>query len=141
MWFQSKIIRGIRQDALFVRNTQEPRSEFIVHSVQSVSYTHLPEYLDAIRKRYEELAVTEDGVHAEDLWPEIIKFINYGDYDGAIFGGDMMDYCSNSNIRIIKEGLDQLHIPYMYVRADHDYGAVSYTHLAVQAAVELQASF
>ena len=81
-----------------------------------------PEYLDAIRKRYEELAVTEDGVHAEDLWPEIIKFINYGDYDGAIFGGDMMDYCSNSNIRIIKEGLDQLHIPYMYVRADHDYG-------------------
>mgnify|MGYP000841345106 FL=1 len=70
-----------------------------------------PEYLDAIRKRYEELAVTEDGVHAEDLWPEIIKFINYGDYDGAIFGGDMMDYCSNSNIRIIKEGLDQLHIP------------------------------
>ena len=81
-----------------------------------------PEYQDAIRKRYEELAVTEDGVHAEDLWPEIIKFINYGDYDGAIFGGDMMDYCSNSNIRIIKEGLDQLHIPYMYVRADHDYG-------------------
>lgn len=81
-----------------------------------------PEYLDAIDKRYEELAITEDGVHAEELWPEIVRFINCGDYDGAIFGGDMMDYCSNSNVKTIKEGLDQLHIPYMYVRADHDYG-------------------
>lgn len=81
------------------------------------------EYLDAINKRYEELAVTADGVHAEELWPEIVKYLNYNDFDGIIFGGDMMDYCSNSNIAMIKEGLDSLHVPYIYVRADHDYGA------------------
>ncbi|MBQ6787698.1 MAG: metallophosphoesterase [Lachnospiraceae bacterium] len=81
------------------------------------------EYLDAINKRYEEMAVTSDGVHAEELWPEIVKYLNYNDFDGIIFGGDMMDYCSNSNIEIIKEGLDSLHVPYIYVRADHDYGA------------------
>lgn len=80
------------------------------------------EYLDAVNKRYEELAVTADGVHAEDLWSEIIKYLNYNDFDGVIFGGDIMDYCSNSNIAIIKEGLDNLNIPYIYVRADHDYG-------------------
>lgn len=61
------------------------------------------EYLDAINKRYEEMAVTSDGVHAEELWPEIVKYLNYNDFDGIIFGGDMMDYCSNSNIEIIKE--------------------------------------
>ena len=81
------------------------------------------EYLDAINKRYEELAVTADGIHAEELWPEIVKYLNYNDFDGIIFGGDMMDYCSNSNIAMIKEGLDSLHVPYIYIRADHDYGA------------------
>lgn len=80
------------------------------------------EYLDAIYKRYEELAVTSDGVHAEDLWPEIIKYLNYYTFDGVIFGGDIMDYCSNSNVAVIKEGLDKLRIPYIYIRADHDYG-------------------
>lgn len=81
------------------------------------------EYLDAINKRYEELAVTKDGVHAEELWPEIINYLNYNEFDGVIFGGDMMDYCSNSNVAKIKEGLDKLRIPYIYIRADHDYGA------------------
>lgn len=80
------------------------------------------EYLDAIQRRYEELAVTQDGIHAEELWPEIIKYLNYMQFDGVIFGGDMMDYCSNSNVAIIKEGLNNLQIPYIYVRADHDYG-------------------
>lgn len=81
------------------------------------------EYLGAVNKRYEELAVTADGIHAEELWPEIVKYLNYNEFDGVIFGGDIMDYCSNSNITLIKEGLDNLHIPYIYVRADHDYGA------------------
>ena len=80
------------------------------------------EYLDAIHKRYEELAVTADGIHAEELWPEIVNYLNYNEFDGVIFGGDMMDYCSNSNVAVIKEGLDDLRIPYIYVRADHDYG-------------------
>lgn len=81
------------------------------------------EYLDAINRRYEGLAVTDDGMHAEELWPEIVKYLNYNDFDGIIFGGDMMDYCSNSNVALMKEGLDSLHTPYIYVRADHDYGA------------------
>lgn len=80
------------------------------------------EYLDAIEKRYEGLAVTKDGVHAEELWPEIVKYLNYNEFDGVIFGGDMMDYCSNSNVSQIKDGLDALRMPYIYIRADHDYG-------------------
>ena len=81
------------------------------------------EYLDAIEKRYEELAVTPDGVYAQQLWSDIIKYLNCQQLDGVIFGGDIMDYCSNSNIAMIKEGLDSLNTRYMYIRADHDYGA------------------
>lgn len=80
------------------------------------------EYLEAVSKRYGELAVTADGIHAEELWPEIVKYLNYNAFDGVIFGGDMMDYCSNSNVAKLKEGLDSLRIPYIYIRADHDYG-------------------
>ncbi len=81
------------------------------------------EYLDAIEKRYEELAVTPDGVHAQQLWADIIKYLNCQQFDGVLFGGDIMDYCSNSNLDLIKEGLDKLNTRYMYIRADHDYGA------------------
>ena len=81
------------------------------------------EYLETLKERYEILPIDADGTHAEELWPEIIKYLNYKDFDAVIFGGDIMDYCSSSNIAIVKEGLDSLRIPYMYIRADHDYGA------------------
>ncbi len=79
-----------------------------------------------INNRYKTLSVTDDGVHAEDLWPDIVKCLNTGNYDGIIFGGDMMDYCSVSNMETLKKGYDELrydkeHI--LYIRADHDYGA------------------
>jgi hypothetical protein len=81
-----------------------------------------PEYLDYLEERYETLPVDENGVHAEELWPEIIKYLNYENFDGVIFGGDLMDYCSSSNVAMVKEGLDSLRMRYMYIRSDHDYG-------------------
>lgn len=79
-----------------------------------------------INSRYETLAVTEDGVHAEELWPDIVKCLNVGDYDALIFGGDMMDYCSVSNMEAFQEGYEELRYDkeqILYIRADHDYGA------------------
>lgn len=78
-----------------------------------------------VRKRYETLAVTEEGVPAEELWPEVIKYLNYNDFDAVIFAGDMLDYCSNSNIIALKSGLKELKYSsdkIMYIRSDHDYG-------------------
>lgn len=80
------------------------------------------EYLDKLQERYDILPIDENGIHSDDLWPEIIKYLNYEDFDGVIFGGDIMDYCSSSNVSIIKEGLDSLRMRYMYIRSDHDYG-------------------
>ena len=83
------------------------------------------EFIPAILERYEGLSVTEDGVHARELWPEVVKFLNYGEYDGIIFGGDMMDYYSPQNMEVFQEEYGKLDedVPVMYIRADHDYGA------------------
>lgn len=83
----------------------------------------LAEDLDAVQARYD-FFQTADGVHGEDLLPEIIDYLNYGSYDAIIFGGDMLDYCSVSNMELLKSEFDRLNkkIPVLYIRADHDYG-------------------
>ncbi|MCR4792821.1 MAG: hypothetical protein K5871_08720 [Lachnospiraceae bacterium] len=81
--------------------------------------------LETVLNRYETLSVTPDGVHAADLWPEIIDYLNYNNFDGVIFGGDLLDYCSTSNMDILTEGFERLRYPsdrVLYIRADHDYG-------------------
>lgn len=80
------------------------------------------EYMETIAERYEVLPIDENGVHAEDLWPEIIKYLNYEEFDLIIFGSDIMDYCSASNFNMVKDGLDSLRHEYLYIRSDHDYG-------------------
>ena len=93
-------------------------SDFEVGDVSS-------ENLDTVLTRYETLSVTPDGIHAKDLWPEIITYLNYNDFDGVIFGGDILDYCSTSNMELLTEGMERLKYPedrVLYLRADHDYG-------------------
>ena len=85
----------------------------------------LEENLPKVVERYDTLSVTPEGVHAEELWPEIIKFLNYYTFDAVIFGGDMLDYCSHLNIDTLAEGIDNLKYPkerILYIRSDHDYG-------------------
>lgn len=85
----------------------------------------LEENLPTVEDRYENLSVTEEGIHAEELWPEVIKFLNYNDFDAVVFAGDILDYCSNSNMEKLQEGFSELKYPedrIMYLRSDHDYG-------------------
>lgn len=85
----------------------------------------LEENLPTVEDRYENLSVTEEGVHGEELWPEVIKFLNYNDFDAVVFAGDLLDYCSHSNMEKLQEGFDALKYPedkIMYLRSDHDYG-------------------
>ena len=85
----------------------------------------LEEHLPTVTNRYNNFAVTSDGVHADELWPEIIKFLNYYNFDGVVFAGDMLDYCSHSNMETLSEGINNLKYPkekIMYIRSDHDYG-------------------
>ena len=88
-----------------------------------VSWDVKEEFLDDIALR-DSVFVTDDGVRSAALWQEVVKFLNYGDFDGIIFGGDMMDYCSESNLKAFREEFNKLNesVPIMYIRADHDYG-------------------
>lgn len=92
---------------------------------QTTSEDILQEDLESVQQRYDSLSVTAEGVHGVELWPEIVKFLNYGHYDGIIFGGDMLDYYSSMNQAAFVEGYQQLNpdVPVLYLRADHDYGA------------------
>ena len=84
------------------------------------------EYVETLKARHDTSFVTPDGTTADELWPEIIKFLNYEDFDAVIFGGDIMDYCSRSNLDTFLEGYRELKYDkdqILYVRADHDYGA------------------
>lgn len=81
------------------------------------------EFVNTLTERYE-MFITDDGVYAKELWPEIVKYLNYGKYDAILFGGDMIDYCSEKNLAYFSEYYNQLNpeIPILYVRSDHDYG-------------------
>lgn len=98
-------------------------SDLHIVTDDEISDDILEEDLEAVKARYE-LFQTEDGVPSEELLPEVIDFLNYGKFDGIIFGGDMLDYCSKSNMEKLSTEFARLNpkVPTLYVRADHDYG-------------------
>lgn len=83
----------------------------------------MPGNEETIQFRYEFFS-TPDGMRSVELWPEVVNFLNYGDFDGVILGGDMLDYCSNSNLKMFMQEFEKLNpeVPVLYIRADHDYG-------------------
>lgn len=82
----------------------------------------MPEYIETLIGRYE-FFKTADGMYSDELWPEIVKYLNYNEFDGIIFGGDMLDYYSESNRQVFMEDFEKLRedVPVLYIRADHDY--------------------
>ncbi len=65
--------------------------------------------------------VNLDGESADSYWPKLADKINKYDADIVLLGGDMLDYMSSSNVACLKEGMERIDAPVMYVRADHDY--------------------
>lgn len=64
---------------------------------------------------------SHDGMTAEEAWPIWVDYLNIIENDGILFGADMVDFGSKSNVECLKKGLDRLEDPWLYVRADHDY--------------------
>ncbi len=83
----------------------------------------MPGNEETIQFRYKFFS-TPDGMRSVELWPEVVKFLNYRDFDGIIFGGDMLDYYSDSNLKAFMQEFQKLksEVPILYIRADHDYG-------------------
>ena len=65
---------------------------------------------------------TPEGDHSADRWLTLSSTLDSYNADAVLLGGDMVDFASDSNISCLKEGLENLSTPFIYVRADHDYG-------------------
>ncbi len=91
--------------------TGAPIGQSSVYEETPVSYdpmTGQPIYGDSIRRTKKGQAQRRLWRSVSVLWPEIIKFINAGAYDGVIFGGDMLDYCSVSNMETFRRGYQDI---------------------------------
>ncbi len=63
---------------------------------------------------------SHNGMTAEDAWPKWAEYLEHSKSDALLFGADMVDFASESNLACLKRGLEQLQTPWTYVRADHD---------------------
>lgn len=75
--------------------------------------------LENIRSCQRWSSVSEEMTAAQ-YWNNLPELLDSCNADALLFGGDMIDFCSSSNVEILKQGLDKLVTPYLYVRADHD---------------------
>jgi len=73
-------------------------------------------------ERYYKMFRTETGMFSADNWMILSSALDAYRADGIIFGGDMIDFVSQNNVNILKKGFLNIDTPYMYLRADHDFG-------------------
>lgn len=63
----------------------------------------------------------EKGVESSQILTEFIAFANDQKPDMVLFGGDILDFPSEANIAFLKEELEKLMVPYVYVMGNHDW--------------------
>lgn len=83
---------------------------------------------------------TTNGLSTEKRWKKLPKLINDVDADYVLFAGDILDFNSEATTSALKDGLDKLNKPYMYVRADHDMECYWQTNQAPRDAADRQAA-
>ena len=63
-----------------------------------------------------------EGITSCENWEQLSSRIDSYCADYVVFGADMIDYVSVANLNALQEGLARVKTPWMYIRADHDYG-------------------
>jgi len=67
-------------------------------------------------------AFSPDGgkTTAAKLWNKMPEMLDNCNADMIFFVGDMVDFSSEGNVNLLRDGLNSLKTPYYYVKADHD---------------------
>ena len=73
---------------------------------------------EEVRERRDSLFIDSDGNRSVDLWGELVSELDSFKADGIIIAGDLLDFYSESNMELIKSGLNKLQTPFLYLRAD-----------------------
>lgn len=79
------------------------------------------EHLEEVQERFD-LLQNASGTPACETWELLSERIDSFEADYVVFGADMLDYVSKKNLECLADGLDGIKTPWMYLRADHDYG-------------------
>lgn len=79
------------------------------------------EHREDAARRYE-MNKNAEGIPAREIWKLLSAQIDSFEADYVIFGADMVDYASEANYAVLQEGMEKIQTPWMYLRADHDYG-------------------
>ena len=77
--------------------------------------------MDDVMARYEMGFVDDNGVTADQMWDRMVDTIKEMDVDGVILAADMLDFYSQANVDCLRQGCERLQVPFLYIRADHDY--------------------
>lgn len=80
------------------------------------------DHAETVRVRQDIMFRTDTGMYSVDTWRKLSGILDDFAADAVIFGGDMMDFASATNVQVLSEGLSQITTPYIYLRADHDLG-------------------
>ena len=63
----------------------------------------------------------KEGISSAEQFGEWVTYANEEKLDGVLFGGDMIDCPSQSNIAFLEEHLEKLQMPYVYTLGNHDW--------------------
>lgn len=95
---------------------------------------------ETVQQRQDNFFKTIAGERSFELWKRMPAKINELNPDCVILGGDMIDYASKANIESLKNGIDQINVETMYLRADHDYGRSYNPNLTTDYITQLEKS-
>ena len=69
----------------------------------------------------------DDGVSALETFHKLIRLVRKEAPDAVLMAGDMIDYYTESNVKCLKELLEDFPTEYLYVCGNHEHGSYSLT--------------
>lgn len=114
---------AVKEDTIYIPGlTEEYRLAFLadMHIVEESGDVPEEEYETVAQRK--ELFQSADGTDSADMWSEMAGMLDGLGADAILLAGDMVDFASDGTLACLQEGLEKLETPWMYVRADHDYG-------------------
>lgn len=61
------------------------------------------------------------GISSAERFPEWIDYANEKEVDMVLFGGDIIDFPSEGNLKLLKENTDKLSMPFVFTLGNHDW--------------------
>ena len=118
-------IPQVEEVRITIPGLEETRTLVWVSDMHIVSGAEDPDVTKENREKVQErceMMKSPSGLTSDRTWELLSAQIDSFGADYVIFGADMLDYASEENLEKLEAGLDRIRTPWMYIRADHDYG-------------------